>query len=88
MAVHEVDLRQVVRLARVSCWHMGEFESEAMWRLYARERDGIAIKTVFARFKDAFWATKRSSHRWCSTETTEPPAFRTAMLCSRCCTRG
>ena len=54
MAVHEIDLRQVVRLARVNCWHMGEFESEAMWRLYARERDGIAIKTVFARFKDAF----------------------------------
>ncbi len=54
MAVHEIDLRQVVRLARVNCWHMGEFESEAMWRLYARERDGIAIKTVFGRFKDAF----------------------------------
>jgi hypothetical protein len=32
---------------------MGEFESEAMWRLYTRERDGVAIKTVFARFKEA-----------------------------------
>ena len=54
MAVQEIDLRKVARLARVNCWHMGEFESEAMWRLYARERDGIAIKTVFTRFKDAF----------------------------------
>ena len=54
IAVHEIDLRQVARLVRVNCWHMGEFESEAMWRLYARERDGIAIKTVFAGFKDAF----------------------------------
>ena len=54
IAVHEIDLRKVARLVRVNCWHMGEFESEAMWRLYARERDGIAIKTVFARFKDAF----------------------------------
>ena len=58
MVVHEVDLRRVVRLARVSCWHMSECESEAMWRLYARERDGIAIKTVFARFKDAFRGTQ------------------------------
>ena len=48
------DLRQVVRLARVNCWHMGKFESEAMWRLYTREREGIAIKVVFCHFKDAF----------------------------------
>ena len=54
ITVHEIDWRTVVRMARVNCWHMGEFESEAMWRLYARERDGIAIKTVFGRFKDAF----------------------------------
>ena len=51
--VHQFDLREVVRLASVSCWHAAEFESEAMWRLYARERDGIAIKTLFSSFKDA-----------------------------------
>ena len=54
MAVLKLDLRQISRLARVNCWHMGEFESEAMWRLYAREQDGIAIRTAFARFKEAF----------------------------------
>lgn len=48
-----LDFRRFMRLARVNCWHMGEFESEAMWRLYTRERDGVAIKTVFARFKEA-----------------------------------
>ena len=48
-----IDVREIVRVARVNCWHMGEFESEAMWRLYTRERDGVAIKTVFARFKEA-----------------------------------
>ena len=48
-----LDLRQIVSLVRVNCWHMGEFESEAMWRLYTRERDGVAIKTVFARVKEA-----------------------------------
>ena len=49
----EIDLRRFMHLARVNCWHMGEFESEAMWRLYTRERDGVAIKTVFGRFKEA-----------------------------------
>ena len=47
------DLRWATRLVRVNCWHMSEFESEAMWRLYTRERDGVAIKTDFARFKEA-----------------------------------
>ena len=48
-----LDVRLFARLARVNCWHMGESESEAMWRLYTRERDGVAIKTVFGRFKEA-----------------------------------
>ena len=48
-----LDVRWITRGARVNCWHMSEFESEAMWRLYTRERDGVAIKTVFARFKEA-----------------------------------
>ena len=54
VAVREIDLRPVVRMARVNCWHMAEFESEAMWRLYTRERDGVAIKVIFGHFKNAF----------------------------------
>ena len=51
--IHTVDLQKAIRLARVNCWHMGEFESAAMWRLYAREQDGIAIKVVFSDFKSS-----------------------------------
>ena len=36
-----------VRRTFVSCWHMNENESAAMWRLYALE--AIAIKSVFWR---------------------------------------
>ena len=32
----------------VNCWHESSHESAAMWRLYSRETDGIAIKTNFA----------------------------------------
>jgi hypothetical protein len=35
----------------VSCWHVNEFESMAMWRLYSR--DGIAIKSTFQRLTDS-----------------------------------
>lgn len=35
----------------ISCWHERPYESEAMWRLYSRETDGIAIKTKFGSFK-------------------------------------
>ena len=34
----------------VSCWHQSLHESAAMWRLYSREHDGIAIKTDFQAF--------------------------------------
>ena len=35
----------------ISCWHERPHESEAMWRLYSSETDGIAIKTNFGSFK-------------------------------------
>jgi hypothetical protein len=30
-----------------SCWYLSEHESDAMWRLYAR--DGVAIQSTFGR---------------------------------------
>ncbi len=42
------------RFTLISCWHENPHESEAMWRLYAREKDGIAIKTDFNSFKNSF----------------------------------
>ena len=38
----------------VSCWHESSHESAAMWRLYARETDGVAVKTDFSSFKKSF----------------------------------
>lgn len=37
----------------VSCWHMNEHESEAMWRLYCGLRDGVAIQTTYQRLKQS-----------------------------------
>jgi len=42
------------KLFFVSCWHANEYESDAMWRLYAGSGEGIAIKSSFERFRDSF----------------------------------
>ena len=31
----------------VNCWHWNEFESDAMWKIYAAQSRGVAIKTDF-----------------------------------------
>lgn len=38
----------------VNCWHESDYESAAMWRLYSREHDGIAVKTNFKSLADSF----------------------------------
>ena len=42
----------------ISCWHWNEFESDAMWTLYARQSDGIAIKTDFQSFAESITDTE------------------------------
>ena len=45
------DLRPVYKNNRhcvfVSCWHISNFESEAMWRLYGSVDGGIAVQTTY-----------------------------------------
>lgn len=38
----------------ISCWHLNEHESAAMWRLYAKEFAGIAIRSRAGSFKESF----------------------------------
>jgi hypothetical protein len=35
----------------INCWHMNEIESYAMWRIYARTSDAVAIQSTFARLQ-------------------------------------
>jgi len=38
----------------INCWHMNEYESDAMWKLYCVGGKGIAIQSTFKRFKESF----------------------------------
>ena len=35
----------------VNCWHSNDVESVAMWKLYTRGKDGVAIQTTVGRLK-------------------------------------
>jgi hypothetical protein len=41
----------------VSCWHCNPHQSAAMWELYLKSDEGVAIRTTFAGMKRAFAAT-------------------------------
>ena len=36
-----------------NCWHLSEIESDAMWKLYLKSGEGIAIQTTFKRLRDS-----------------------------------
>lgn len=38
----------------LNCWHMNEYESAAMWKLYVKGNEGIALQSTFTLFKNSF----------------------------------
>lgn len=38
----------------INCWHINDFESAAMWKLYLKSNEGIAIQSTFQRLCDCF----------------------------------
>ena len=47
-------VKDIRPFALVNCWHESPHESDAMWRLYSGEHEGIAIKTDFKSFSESF----------------------------------
>jgi hypothetical protein len=45
-------LRMTKAWSFVSCWHMNEVESAAMWKIYSASKESICIQTTFARLRD------------------------------------
>jgi hypothetical protein len=43
----------------VNCWCMGEHESDAMWKLYTRNEEGVTIQSTFRLLCEAFAETKQ-----------------------------
>lgn len=50
----EVAVKEIRRHTLINCWYESEHESEAMWNLYSRAHEGIAIRTDFRSLADSF----------------------------------
>ena len=42
------------RSTAVNCWHINEYESAAMWKLYLKSDEGIAIQSTYRRLTESF----------------------------------
>lgn len=49
----EIAFKELKRLTKINCWHVASYESDAMWKLYANLKKGIAITTTPERLKNA-----------------------------------
>lgn len=45
------------RMIYISCWHMNDYESAAMWGLYTKSNEAIAIQTTYENLVNALPAT-------------------------------
>ncbi|PHM40808.1 hypothetical protein Xszus_00483 [Xenorhabdus szentirmaii] len=46
------ELKSFEKMAHINCWHENSYESAAMWDLYGRTNESIAIETNFARLQN------------------------------------
>ena len=47
------DARDWRKFVAVSCWHKSDIESDAMWRLYTNNKQGVALKTSWRKLEKA-----------------------------------
>jgi hypothetical protein len=54
--IHSAKLNEGDRTTlAVNCWHMNEYESAAMWKLYAKSDEGIAIQSTYSKLLNSFY---------------------------------
>ena len=46
--------KEFLRFNAISCWHMSPRESAAMWRLYVKNDEGVAVRSTFRRLRSSF----------------------------------
>ncbi|GJL73720.1 MAG: DUF2971 domain-containing protein [Nitrosomonas sp.] len=51
--------RKLRQWTAINCWHMNNGESDAMWKLYLKSDEGLAIQSTFSRLSESFCKTKQ-----------------------------
>jgi len=65
MKVNNKNLRSLAKeglrkVAYINSWYISDYESAAMWKVYAEEKSGIAIRSSVGRLKDAVNAVEQT----------------------------
>src|SRR5437899_324697 len=47
-------IRRTRKEIYLNCWHLNEHQSMAMWKLYTKSDEGIAVLTTFDRLRSCF----------------------------------
>lgn len=50
---HAGQLRLTKGWTFVNCWHMNEYESAAMWKIYSSAKESVCLQTTYARLRAA-----------------------------------
>ena len=45
--------KAIIRFTAINCWHLNEYESAALWGLYLKSNEGIAIQSTYNRLRDS-----------------------------------
>lgn len=45
--------KQYVKRNAINCWHMNEHESAAMWKLYLKSDEGIAVQSTYTKLRSS-----------------------------------
>lgn len=46
-------LKEWPKLNAVNCWHMNSHESAAMWKLYLKSDEGVAVQSKYCKLRDS-----------------------------------
>jgi hypothetical protein len=53
--------KSLIKLTYINCWHLDEYESAAMWKIFCSSNDGIAIQSTYNLLKGSITDTKECS---------------------------
>ena len=47
-------LKEMKKVTCINCWHINEYESAAMWKLYLKSEQGVAVQSTLKRLRESF----------------------------------
>jgi hypothetical protein len=52
--------KEFPKFTLINSWHLNEYESAALWKLYLKSDDGIAVQSTFRHLRDSLKREERS----------------------------